>query len=264
MISNNPDIIDAKRGSNAPFTHQSQLMVGDTQIPASYFAVVKLYCDERHVLPCSVTGVYTEKSVKNCIRVELGDSRGLAIGSFWLHAAASEDEYRLLFICGEDRALRGFAVCQGALYSLLAGELAKTDKGAISISNDFTLLPYCCIPYFAGAARSITVDGRTTCADVGLYPDKYTRSSYDDNKYMLSAASKLDVERGDNGICKLVIKYVNNAGAAKSTYGPARRDIWVGGLQMILRHSPESNVRVISKDAALELDGVLDVVKDNA
>lgn len=260
MIDNNIDIYDARYNTNAPFTRECTLTVNGVSIPADMFMCVKLYCTEDNVLPCSIRRISVSRQQRDTVEIVFMDFNDTSIGTWWLHRPENMSvSYVLSFICDDTRALRGYVAYSPELFGLMYAAASASEDGATMVSDDFRLLPMCCIPYFRGSMRSITAADRTTCANVALYPGIYTRAYWSGSTYSVGVVDKLKVADGTNGICRMTVTLKDESGDEHTPGGIPEDGIWVGGVDMLMKHSPVSNIRVLTKNSKISLNGVLDV-----
>lgn len=265
MINNNIDVIDAEQGSNFPFTFNSSLELNGVKLSSDLFEFIKIYCSEDIILPCSIIKIMLSPTINDCVEITFGDAIGKSVGTLWIHATGSYQDndgawYMTGLIHNEHRVLKGFASYSTNLYYILRSCVDSAKDNTILIDNDFVLLPICCIPRFKEAMSSISAGGRTTCSNVSFCPGEYTRAifegTYPDYTYAMSIIDKYKPTK--NGICDLHVPL-------SFPQGIYTEDLWVGGMDMILKHTVESNIRVtketdprITKTPVIQIQGVLD------
>lgn len=161
----NTDRTDDRINTNAPFEYECPCKFGRITLPQSAFISIKLYIDEGMTLPARLSRVYSPDP--SSVAVEFCDSHNVLIGTWTAPLKLDPGcEYVSGFIYDDDGILRGHVVSDPSTPGTL-NAACRFIGGDIKTSlTDFILLRQCCVPWYIGKVKRISINGNTTSSDV--------------------------------------------------------------------------------------------------
>jgi len=254
MLHGNIDILDASRGTKAPFTFGSTLRIGESTLDPSLFCAICAQVGPGVVPPLRI-GYVDPLSVRT-YRIWLVDDNGAQVASFALDADAPGSGDKLVARPMRDAygILRGHVSYLQGLPGLVAAAVGtRTDRMRVA-RDAFELLPECLEAAAGGAVRAISVGGESFTEDVTIAGGNCVRLSADAERTRVgvirtpgSASGGFEWLRANN------VRHINGQEVAGMT-----GRIWIGGCHLVLKHGIASNLRVTREDAGIVLKGVLD------
>ena len=244
----NLDRSDEQVISNYPFTYESTRNIKIGILPPGSFLAVSVNIDEDTELPCRIKGISADGKLVIC------DNTGAEIcyGQLYKTFASNDSGYVSFFLYNQNEVLSGFIFCKVEAAAQLVAVNTWYPNIFTYFDNDaFILLPECCVPTMKGAVRSFMVNNKHVTADLCIRFSEPTannyRTGYNIYPTLYGDAMCINVynvqEPEPNGLCVLSVNGKN---------------YWVGGLNIILKSSVTSNLRVVYGDSSIILRGVTD------
>ena len=254
MISGNIDILDAARGTKAPFTFGSTLRIGGSTLDPALFCAIRVDVGPGVVPPVRIG--YADPLPGNAVRLWLVDDDGAQVASFTLDAANPGDGGALVARPMRDAngILRGHVSYLPELPSLAVAAVGRgTDRVRVD-RNAFELLPECLDTAAGGAVMAFDIGGNSHTEDVLVAAGPCVRSSGGPS-VRIGVIRTPDPNSGAGYEWLLAdnVRHVNG----RAVEGLDGR-IWIGGCHLVLKHGIASNLRVTMDGEGLSLKGVLD------
>ena len=274
QINSNIDVYAAEFNTNAPFTIDSSMRVGDIQLSYADFLSIVLYCDEDIVPPARIGMLRALPADANGVDVVFVDTGNRSIGALRMLETAEDvsyyNGYITSFICDENGGIVGHAMYAKTLPGAFLSVLSRSAASTVRVNPDaFVLMPQCHVARLRSHGAAIRVNGTTTLDNVYIRAGATTRADV----YAASALAEqgLDVVQlpGLEYYCVSAInKYTPNMTSADgytklciTLTGETvnRYIIDVSNSHIVLRSSVASNVRVITEFSGITIKGVMDV-----
>ena len=274
LIQHNIDRNDESYNTKAPFTYESKLQLPGGTLPSQSVRSVVVYCQEGTMPPVRIVSSMFEDAYEDHVLLSFSDATGQEIGRARLYLA-TEAEYVTTFITDSFNVIKGHVCYNAKAAEVFRGATLEAGGRFMTEDNDFELLPQCHVAWMPGHCRAIRVNGWLTNKDVRINPtiEMHTAVSaatvnaeYADTSYVLSMAepyieaTTFKDNPALNGICKLTLNNLDSVDMVHvSTPELYLHDgIWLGGVNLILRSSDTSNIRVITDSSAIHLEDVND------
>jgi len=265
LIDTNIDLHSGGFNTNAPFTQDSLMSIGDTRLSFEDFISVVVYCGSSVVPPVYIGELDSVDSAKHVVDVWFLDSLGARVGALRLSLASNTtDGYVTAFICSSAGAIKGHAMLSSRVIGAFVDAAENTGGSALHLPpNAFVLGPQSCIAYLEAAGRSVTIADTVCLSNTTVSFTDFVRAepvTYNDlvanGRPAISTVSPYacisvvgEYITSDDADGCVMLNVVNSAGDSTC--------INVRGRHLAIRSNVTSNIRVVADGFSITIQGVV-------